>query len=37
MLYKEGDMTKESKAFMEFILSPEGQNIVEEKGGIRVD
>jgi phosphate transport system substrate-binding protein len=37
MVYKEENMTKESKAFIEFVLSTEGQDIVEEKGGIRVD
>lgn len=37
LIYKEENMTKESKAFVDFILSPEGQNIVEEKGGIKVN
>ncbi len=37
MLYKSENMTKGSKVFMDFTLSSEGQNIVEEKGGIRVD
>ncbi|MCT4598572.1 MAG: phosphate ABC transporter substrate-binding protein [Vallitalea sp.] len=36
MIYHEDNMTKETKAFMEFILSSEGQDIVEEKGGIKV-
>lgn len=36
MLYKEDNMTKESQAFIDFILSDEGQKIVEEKGGIKV-
>ena len=37
MVYKEENMTKESKAFLDFILSDEGQKIVEEKGGIKVN
>lgn len=37
LIYKEENMTKESKAFVDFILSSEGQNIVEEKGGIKVN
>ncbi|MCT4687950.1 phosphate ABC transporter substrate-binding protein [Vallitalea sp.] len=37
LIYKEENMTKESKAFVDFILSPEGQDIVEEKGGIKVN
>jgi phosphate transport system substrate-binding protein len=36
MIYHEDNMSKETKAFMEFILSSEGQDIVEEKGGIKV-
>ncbi|GKX30943.1 phosphate ABC transporter substrate-binding protein [Vallitalea longa] len=37
VIYKEENMTKESKAFLEFVLSDEGQMIVEEKGGIKVN
>lgn len=37
MLYKSDNMTKAGEAFEKFALSTEGQNIVEEQGGIRVD
>lgn len=36
MIYKDENMTKASKEFMNFILSDEGQDIVEEKGAIRI-
>lgn len=37
MIYHDDNMNEASKAFVEFVLSTEGQDIVEEKGGIRVD
>lgn len=37
MLYKTENMTSASDAFMEFVLSMDGQIIVEEKGGIRAN
>lgn len=36
MIYKEDHMTNASKAFVEFITSAEGQDIVEENGAIRI-
>ena len=35
MVYIEDNMTEESQAFVEFALSAEGQDIVEEKGAIK--
>lgn len=37
MMYHEDNMTAASKAYIDFVLSKEGQDIVEAKGGIRVD
>lgn len=37
MMYHEDNMTDASSAYIEFIMSKEGQDIVESKGGIRVD
>lgn len=36
MIYHDDNMTDASKAFVEFILSADGQTIVEDKGGIPV-
>jgi phosphate transport system substrate-binding protein len=36
MLYKDGNIDEVTKAFVDFVLSEEGQMIVQEKGGIAV-
>lgn len=35
-LYKESTITPQAKAFLDFIMTDEGQNIVEKEGGIKV-
>lgn len=37
MLYKEGNIDDVTKAYLDFVLSAEGQSIVEDEGGIKVN
>lgn len=36
LVYKDGKLSEQGNKFMEYILSDEGQNIVEKSGGIKV-